>query len=56
MLVLNEVYPDGITIPKRFFGENIIHLPTCKTHVFTTMTGAMKNAFGGLLHYSQHFQ
>jgi uncharacterized protein (DUF362 family) len=55
MLALHEVYPDGIMIPKRFIGENIIHLPTCKTHVFTTMTGAMKNAFGGLLHEKRHF-
>ncbi len=55
MLALNEIFPDGIQIPKRFLGENIIHLPTCKTHVFTTMTGAMKNAFGGLLHEKRHF-
>ena len=55
MLVLNDIYPDGITIPKRFIGENIIHLPTMKTHVFTDMTGAMKNAFGGLLHEKRHF-
>ena len=48
-LCLNDVYPKGFSIPKRFIGENIIHLPTVKTHVFTTMTGAMKNAFGGLL-------
>ena len=26
-----------------------------KTHVFTTMTGAMKNAFGGLLHRYRHW-
>ena len=26
-----------------------------KTHVFTTMTGAMKNAFGGLLHRKRHW-
>ena len=45
---LNEVYPNGFMIPKRFIGENIVHLPTVKTHVFTTTTGAMKNAFGGL--------
>ncbi|HOS04249.1 MAG TPA: DUF362 domain-containing protein, partial [Candidatus Hydrogenedentes bacterium] len=45
-LCLNEVYPKGFSIPKRFIGENIIHLPTVKTHVFTTTTGAMKNAFG----------
>ena len=48
-LCLNDVYPGGFSIPKRFIGENIIHLPTVKTHVFTTTTGAMKNAFGGLL-------
>ncbi len=54
-LVLNEVYPKGFSIPKRFIGENIIHLPTIKTHVFTTTTGAMKNAFGGLLNEHRHW-
>ena len=54
-LCLNDVYPKGFLIPKRFIGENIIHLPTVKTHVFTTMTGAMKNAFGGLLHRKRHW-
>jgi len=54
-LCLNEVYPNGFMIPKRFIGENIIHLPTVKTHVFTTTTGAMKNAFGGLLNEHRHW-
>src|SRR3990172_8216898 len=54
-LVLNKVYPNGFNIPKRFIGENILHLPTVKTHVFTTMTGAMKNAFGGLLNERRHW-
>ena len=54
-LCLNEVYPKGFHIPKRFLGENIIHLPTVKTHVFTTTTGAMKNAFGGLLNERRHW-
>ena len=54
-LCLNEVYPEGFLIPKRFIGENIIHLPTVKTHVFTTTTGAMKNAFGGLLNEHRHW-
>jgi len=54
-LCLNDVYPDGFMIPKRFIGENIIHLPTIKTHVFTTTTGAMKNAFGGLLNEKRHW-
>jgi uncharacterized protein (DUF362 family) len=52
---LNEVYPKGFHIPRRFIGENIIHLPTVKTHVFTTTTGAMKNAFGGLLNERRHW-
>ena len=54
-LVLNQVYPKGFSIPKRFIGENIIHLPTVKTHIFTTTTGAMKNAFGGLLNEHRHW-
>ncbi len=54
-LCLNQVYPDGFMIPRRFIGENILHLPTVKTHVFTTTTGAMKNAFGGLLNERRHW-
>jgi len=54
-LCLNDVYPKGFSIPKRLIGENIIHLPTIKTHVFTTTTGAMKNAFGGLLNERRHW-
>jgi uncharacterized protein (DUF362 family) len=54
-LVLRDVYPKGFSIPKCFLGENIIHLPTIKTHVFTVMTGAMKNAFGGLLNEHRHW-
>jgi len=54
-LCLNEVYPKGFHIPRRLIGENIIHLPTIKTHVFTTTTGAMKNAFGGLLNERRHW-
>ena len=55
MLVLNDIFPDGIEIPQDLIGKNVVHLPTVKTHVFTTMTGAMKNAFGGLLHYRRHW-
>jgi uncharacterized protein (DUF362 family) len=54
-LCLNEVFPKGFSIPKRFIGENIVHLPTVKTHIFTTTTGAMKNAFGGLLNEHRHW-
>jgi uncharacterized protein (DUF362 family) len=55
MLVLNDVFPDGIWIPKLFLDKNALHMPTVKTHVFTTMTGAMKNAFGGLLKDNRHW-
>ena len=55
MLVLDKVYPNGFQIPRMLMDKNIVHLPTVKTHVFTTMTGAMKNAFGGLLNYQRHW-
>ena len=55
MLVLDRIYPEGIKIPKMFIGRNIIQLPTVKTHVFTVITGAMKNAFGGLLSENRHW-
>ncbi len=54
-LVLDQVYPEGLYIPELLVGRNIIQLPTVKTHVFTTITGAMKNAFGGLLHRKRHW-
>lgn len=55
MLALDDVYPDGFRIPRAFIGKNVLHLPTMKTHVFTTITGAMKNAFGGLLNHNRHW-
>lgn len=54
-LVLDKVYPEGVYIPRALLGKNMVHLPTVKTHVFTTITGAMKNAFGGLLHRKRHW-
>ncbi|MCD4738839.1 MAG: DUF362 domain-containing protein [Anaerolineae bacterium] len=54
-LVLDDVYPEGVYIPEILIGNNIIQLPTIKTHVFTTITGAMKNAFGGLLGRKRHW-
>jgi uncharacterized protein (DUF362 family) len=55
MLVLDKVYPQGIYIPDYFVGKNIVHLPTVKTHSYTVTTGAMKNAFGGLLNVNRHY-
>ena len=55
MLVMHKVYPKGIYLPEYFFNKNIIHLPTMKCHIYTTMTGAMKNAFGGLLNNKRHY-
>ncbi len=55
MNVLNKIYPEAITIPDYFFGKNIVHLPTVKCHIYTTTTGAMKNAFGGLLNTKRHY-
>lgn len=55
LLVLNRIYPDGVYIPDFFIGKNIVHLPTVKTHSYTVTTGAMKNAFGGLLNIHRHY-
>jgi hypothetical protein len=55
MLVLDQIFPDGIRIPDYFLGKNIVHLPTVKCHIYTTTTGAMKNAFGGLLATHRHY-
>ncbi|HMA93167.1 MAG TPA: DUF362 domain-containing protein [Polyangiaceae bacterium] len=53
--VLHRIFPDGIRIPDYFVGKNIVHLPTVKCHIYTTTTGAMKNAFGGLLNTKRHY-
>ncbi len=55
MLVLDEIYPKGFCIPDYFHGKNVVHLPTVKCHIYTNITGAMKNAFGGLLCNNRHY-
>jgi uncharacterized protein (DUF362 family) len=55
MRVLDRIFPEGIQVPDFFFGKNIVHLPTTKCHIYTTTTGAMKNAFGGLLNTRRHY-
>ncbi|NOT57283.1 MAG: DUF362 domain-containing protein [Deltaproteobacteria bacterium] len=55
LLKLNDIFPDGIEIPKLYPGRQIIHLPTVKTHGHATTTGAIKNSFGGLLKEVRHY-
>jgi len=55
MKALDRIFPRGIRIPEFFMGKNIVHLPTVKTHIYTGTTGAMKNAFGGLLNTKRHY-
>ena len=55
MAVLDRIFPQGIYIPDFFMGKNIVHLPTVKTHSYTVTTGALKNAFGGLLNTHRHY-
>jgi uncharacterized protein (DUF362 family) len=55
MLVLDKVFKGRIRIPEYFVGKNMVHLPTVKCHIYTTTTGAMKNAFGGLLTHKRHY-
>ncbi|MFH1637264.1 MAG: DUF362 domain-containing protein [Candidatus Woesearchaeota archaeon] len=54
MLALDKIYPGGHRIPEMFMGKSVCHFPTIKTHGHTTTTGAMKNAFGGLITERRH--
>jgi uncharacterized protein (DUF362 family) len=55
LLRLNEIFPEGIEIPSIYPGKQVVHLPTVKTHGHAVMTGAVKNAFGGLLKEVRHY-
>jgi hypothetical protein len=55
LLKLNDIFPEGIEIPKMYIGRNILHTPTVKTHGHSQTTGAIKNAFGGLLKEVRHY-
>jgi uncharacterized protein (DUF362 family) len=55
LLKLDQIFPEGIQIPKMYIGKQIIHLPTVKTHGHSTTTGAIKNSFGGLLKEVRHY-
>jgi len=55
LLKLNRIFPEGIEIPKMYVGKNILHECTVKTHGHSRTTGAIKNAFGGLLKEVRHY-
>jgi uncharacterized protein (DUF362 family) len=55
LLKLNQIFPEGIEIPRLYLGRDILHLPTVKTHGHSITTGAVKNAFGGLLKEVRHY-
>lgn len=55
LLRLNDIFPEGIEIPAMFIGKDVLHLPTVKTHGHSVTTGAVKNAFGGLLKEVRHY-
>ncbi len=55
LLMLDRIFPEGIEIPEMYIGKQILHMPTLKTHGHSTTTGAIKNAFGGLLKEVRHY-
>jgi hypothetical protein len=55
LLKLNQIFPEGIEIPTMYVGKNVCHLPTVKVHGHSQTTGAIKNAFGGLLKEVRHY-
>jgi uncharacterized protein (DUF362 family) len=54
MMAMGDIFPEGFQVPHMFMDTSIIHLPTLKTHGHTVITGAVKNAFGGLLKERRH--
>jgi len=55
LLKLNRIFPEGIEVPKMYVGKNVLHAPSVKTHGHSRTTGAIKNAFGGLLKEVRHY-
>lgn len=53
MLVLSDIFPHGILLPEIIIHKPLITLCTLKSHVFTTVTGAIKNYFG-MLNTNRH--
>jgi uncharacterized protein (DUF362 family) len=45
---------EKILVPEIYFGGYVVHLPTVKTHGHSVTTGAIKNAFGGLIPRYRH--
>jgi hypothetical protein len=54
LIALPKIFHGRVMIPDFFIGKNIVQMPTVKTHSYTQYTGALKNAFGGLLNYKRH--
>ncbi len=53
LLAMNDIF-DEILVPKVLINTGLIHLPTMKTHGHTITTGAVKDAFGGLIPKYRH--
>ena len=47
--VLSRLFPEGIPLPERLFGARILHLPTLKTDILSTLNGAGRSVLEGLL-------
>lgn len=55
LIALPKIFGHDVRIPDFFIGRNIVQMPTVKTHSYTQYTGALKNAFGGLLNFKRHY-
>ncbi|MFW9991598.1 MAG: DUF362 domain-containing protein [Candidatus Odinarchaeota archaeon] len=51
---MRELFGENIIVPEVYKGANMVHIPTLKVHGHTVTTGAMKNAFGGLIPKYRH--
>ena len=55
LLQLNAIFPRASRSRRCTSAKNVCHLPTVKVHGHSTTTGAIKNAFGGLLKEVRHY-
>lgn len=47
-LILDRLFPGGVTVPEPFVGRNVVHLPMLRPETYLGLTAAMANAVGGV--------
>src|SRR5206468_4029875 len=46
LMVLPDLFPDGLRLPRRLIGASVVRLPTLKTHGSAAVSGALHSGLG----------